>query len=335
MLELASGRGAPREVVVAETLLPLTSMGAQPEKVAVREEGVGRGDDPSVVGSLAADPTWPGGGAGRSAEASLDDFLAVDAAYALLQAGDSSGAAGAFRALTARFPGGPAPPAARVGLALALAAGRDIPGALEQFRLLGAESGSGGLASEQAVLGQALLLRQSGDPAQSRSMLEQMLGPGGRDVRALALLADAADAAGDRRGAVTALARLLDVDPDNPEALVSAGRLHLALREPAEAAHDFDAALQRRPTSGALLLESAGAHAAAGDWWSATDRLNQHAQIFGAGFESDVALGDVYRATERWGLANEFYEKALKLREGDPEVTARLADVRSHVAPRP
>ena len=327
LLDLARGEkpGGSRDVIIAETTLPLTCCAAEPRKAALRVQGdASAGDDAAVAASLAADAGWPGGRGAVSGASVLPAFLALDEAWTLARRGRHGEALEAFRAIAASPEG--SRPGARTGFGLALAIAGSPTESLAQFQALETEAAAGTLAWSQARLGIALAARASGDLTLARSAIAEMLAASPGDLRALTLLAETAEAGGDRAGAVAAIAALLEHDPDNPFALAELGRLDLALGRPREAADALTRALSRRPTHPGLLLAAAEALAASGDWWSALDRLNERVALYGASFESDLLMGRCWRDTGRFTLAAESFAKAVTARPADPRARLALAE---------
>lgn len=321
LLDMARGGGERRETVVAASLLPLTSVGARPLAVALRETGPARADDDAVTAALASDASWPQGLSETAPEGALPAFLDIDAAWTLLRRGRTAEAAEGFRA---RAEGSPAPPGARVGLGLALLGASRESGpapatqALEQFRALEAESRPGSFLRTQARLGQAQAARSLGDVALARAALDAILADDRADLRALTWLAEAAEASGDRKSAVESLLAMVEQDPDNPYANTALGRLYLGIGRPRDAAAALERALQRQPTNPQLMLAAADALASAGDWWTALDRINERITLYGASPETDFATARCWRDTGRWELAAEYFGRYAKARPEDP-----------------
>ena len=326
LLELARGAGDQRESVVAETTVPLTCCGAEPLKAALGVAGPSRvGDDPAIASALASDSTWPGGRGAVTAEGALPEFLALDAAWMLARRGRTDEALKAFRAISASPAG--SSPGARTGLGLSLASSGLAKESADEFDRLRATAAPGTPAWMQARIGLALAARAAGDAPRARAALDEILAASPGDLRALTMLAEVAEAAGDRPGAVDAIRALLERDPDNPFALAELGRLDLEIGRPRDAAEALTRALGRRPTHPGLLLAAAEAQEAAGDWWSALDRINDRVALYGATPETDFLTGRCWRDTGRFALAEEFFAKTLAARPSDARARLALAEV--------
>ena len=77
-----------------------------------------------------------------------------------------------------------------------------------------------------------------------------------------------------------------------------------------------------------LLLASADAFAAAGDWWSSLDRIDRRVTLHGAGPETDFATARCWRDTQRWSLAAEYFGRYVAARPEDARGRLALAEAK-------
>ncbi len=321
--DLASGSGRPREAVLAGSIQPAICCGAEPIRVAMGPEGEPVADHPLVAQSIASDAGWPGGHGGPTAADVTSGYLAADAAYSLARQGRVEDAIAAFRAMDASAA---AFPVSRVGLGLALMAAGDPAAAGETFAAMAGQTRPGTFAWGQARLGLARAARRAGELAKAVAVIDEIVAASPDDLRALSWRAEMSEAAGDRQGAVASVLALVEHDPENPQAQAELGRLLLMIGRPREAARALDAASRRRPTDPVLLLASADAFAASGDWWSALDKIDRRIRLYGSGPDTDFATARCWRDTHRWTLAAEYFARYVEARPDEARGRLGLAE---------
>lgn len=319
LLDVARGDSAAgRSEVVAETLVPWTSLGAQPLRLEV-------GDGPSApgtAGAAAAVATGSGRSAGRPrAEETVDAFRRLSAAWRTLDAGDAAAAVVALEALHAEHPDAPGPLAA---LGIARVRAGDLAGAREAFRTLGRNPLEVPGVARQAAFGLALVAEAEGRPSVVQDALRQHLERSPDDVEAMRRLAESLLASAQRAAATGWIDRMLVQDIDNPHALRLAARVAAEGGKHEQAAALAERALARRPVDDRLLIQTAVHQKDAGDYWTALQHLDEHVTIFGETLESEAALAELYEHTRRWRLAADYLARLVERRPEANVVRVRL-----------
>ena len=104
---------------------------------------------------------------------------------------------------------------------------------------------------------------------------------------------------GDRSGAARTLARALELDPDNLEALNALVSLDLSQKDSARAISRVETRLARTPKDPAALLLAATTYAASGDLKKSEQALRRTIELDGSNFQAYGMLGRLYLAQQR------------------------------------
>lgn len=320
LVRLARGEppagAAGGEAVLAETLLPMTALGAEPRLRAVRGPGAAAAPDPDplVVQALAGDPGWSTSFRGPAPEEVLDEWRRLERARRELQAGRVEAARGLLEELLAGA--GERARSATLLLGLAEIESGEAAPAAARLRSLAEELPPTNPTRRLALLALARAELADGKVDEARQVLTVLAEERPDDVDALVQLASLSDQAGDAAGALSALGRALEARPEDPRVLTFVARVHLARGRAAAASAAYGDALERRPVDHALLMEGAEAALVADDYWTALDRLTKHVLAYGETAEANFRMGRVFAAEGRWRSAGSHFSQALELDEG-------------------
>ena len=117
---------------------------------------------------------------------------------------------------------------------------------------------------------------------------------------------------GDRAGAARTLARALELDENNLEALNALVSLDLAQKNSASAISRVEKRLARTPQDAGALLLAASTYAAAGDLKKSEEALRQTIEVDASSFQAYGMLGRLYLSQRRLDEALKEFDSLLK-----------------------
>lgn len=177
----------------------------------------------------------------------------------------------------------------------------------------------------------ALAYAGAGDWPRMKSMLEKSIFSGGGRKFEVYNLGVAFFHLGEMGDAERRFLRVLEIDPENPDALVYLGRIHAARREHRTAIGMFNRGLSARRGDPDALQGIVDSLAALQDWKEGSDAVDRLLAAQGGSVSPNVLFqsGYIYTRGRRLDKAGAVWETYLLRYPGDPEANYNMACVQA------
>lgn len=239
-------------------------------------------------------------------------------ALAHLRTGDFDKALAAQQELEKKFPSNPQTFNLKGGILLAK---RDIVGARAAFERA-SELDPKSLSPVVNLVRIDLAERK---PEEARARLERMVAANPTSPEPAILLAELLRSTGAPVDAVrAALANALKASPDSVPARIAMARLHLMLREHADALRIAQALSSAQPENATIVSLLGQAQFAAGEQRQALASFEKAARLEPRSAQAHIALADAYRASNDVGQAIQSLKRALNVQADNFQAQLRL-----------